>query len=71
MLETQLFLALFSRRKVSIDELIILKNKFFIRIEFIRFIKKNSFPTLSILLAMDLLYMFLNLSTRSAMGGWV
>mgnify|MGYP007007140157 CR=1 FL=1 len=69
MLETQLFLALFSRRKVSIDELIILKNKFFICIEFIRFIKKNSFPTLSILLVMDLLYMFLNLSTRSAMGG--
>ena len=48
MLETLLFLALFSRRKVSVDDRIILTNKFFYIIEFIRFVKKNSLSMLSI-----------------------
>ena len=39
-LETKVFLALFSRRKVSVDDRIILTNTFFI--EFLRFVNKSS-----------------------------
>ena len=65
------FFALFSRRKVSIDELIILKNKFlFICIEFIGFIKKTVFLH-SILLMVDFFYIFLKVPpAQQWVGGY-